>query len=212
MPGVPGRETALLDSPGVVTISFLQSFSVFASAVRPTGGNLMKLKSILAVGAVLLLAGSVAFATKAQPVETTREPGQIVFVCRNGVSMSVWSAAYFNRLASARGLRQRAIARAAIPSYTTVPLRMMFALAVDGFRLGGYRPHVVSPHDVENAERVVVVQSTDDTMLPPEVQAAVHESEVWQGFPPMRDHYFPSRSALRGKIEDLVERIAATSR
>ena len=172
----------------------------------------MKLKSILAVGAVLLLAGSVAFATKAQPVETTREPGQIVFVCRNGVSMSVWSAAYFNRLASARGLRQRAIARAAIPSYTTVPLRMMFALAVDGFRLGGYRPHVVSPHDVENAERVVVVQSTDDTMLPPEVQAAVHESEVWQGFPPMRDHYFPSRSALRGKIEDLVERIAATSR
>ncbi|HXC52491.1 MAG TPA: hypothetical protein VN634_16540 [Candidatus Limnocylindrales bacterium] len=137
---------------------------------------------------MLLLAASAAFATKAQPIEVARDSAQVVFVCRNGVSMSVWSAAYFNRLASARGLPERAIARAAIASYSAVPYRMMFALAVDGFRLDGYRPHVVSPEDVKDAERVVVVQSTDDTVLPTDVQAAVRNSEVWQGFPAMRDH------------------------
>ncbi|HEY2773780.1 MAG TPA: hypothetical protein VGK20_06985 [Candidatus Binatia bacterium] len=123
--------------------------------------------------------------------------------------MSVWSAAYFNRLASARGLRERATARAAIASFTDVPFRMVFALAVDGFRLDGYQPHVVSPEDVKGAERVIVVQGTDDTVLPRDVQVAAPESEVWQGFPAMRDHYFPAHAALRARVEDLVERIAA---
>lgn len=170
----------------------------------------MKLKSVLVIGLPLLLAGSVAFAMmRAQPIGEAGDPAQVVFVCRNGVSMSVWSAAYFNRLAAERGLRQRASARAAIPSYTDVPFRMVFALAVDGFRLDGYRPHVVSPEDVREAMRIVVVQGTDDTVLPPDVQATRRDSEVWQGFPAMRDRYFPSRAALRAKVEDLVERLAA---
>ena len=62
--------------------------------------------------------------------------------------MSVWSAAYFNRLAAARGLRERAIARAAVPSFSAVPFNMTFALAIDGFRLDGYRPQVISADDV----------------------------------------------------------------
>jgi hypothetical protein len=169
----------------------------------------MKLARISVIGVALLLAGSVAYGVKAQPVADESRAAQVVFVCRNGVSMSVWSAAYFNRLASERGLRERAVARAAIPSYTSVPFRMRFALAVDGFRLDGYRPQVVTPADVQGAEHVVVVRSTDDTALPQETQDKARDSEVWQGFPPMREHYFPSRAALRAKIEDLVERIAA---
>jgi len=124
----------------------------------------------------------------------------------------VWSAAYFNRLAAARGLRERAIARAAIPSYTTVPLRMVFALAVDGFRLDGYRPQVVSREDVRDAELVVVIQSSDDTELPSDAQAEVRDSDVWQGFPPMREQYFASRAALRERIDSLVERLASKDR
>jgi hypothetical protein len=65
--------------------------------------------------------------------------------------MSVWSAAYFNRLAAAHGLRERAIARAAVPSYSAVPLNMTFALAIDGFRLDGYRPEVISAEDARAA-------------------------------------------------------------
>ena len=119
--------------------------------------------------------------------------------------MSVWSAAYFNRLAAAHGLRERAIARAAIPSYSAVPLNMTFALAVDGFRLDGYRPQVVSADDVRAAEFVVAI----DTELPPEVRPSVPRTEVWQGFPPMREQYFPSRRALKARVEALVERLAA---
>jgi hypothetical protein len=170
----------------------------------------MKLKSVLIIGLPLLLAGSVAFGMmRAQPIEEAGDPARVVFVCRNGVSMSVWSAAYFNRLAAERGLRERAIARATISSYTDVPFSMAFALALDGYRLDGYRPHVVSPDDVRDAMQIVVVQGTDDTVLPPDVQAMHRDSEVWHGFPAMRDRYFPSRAALRARIEDLVERLAA---
>ena len=123
--------------------------------------------------------------------------------------MSLWSAAYFNRLAAVRGLRERAIARAATPSYTAVPLRMIFALAVDGFRLDGYRPQVISREDVHDVELVVLIKSTDDTELPPDVRAEVRHSDVWQGFPPMRERYFPSRAALRERIETLVTRLAS---
>ena len=123
--------------------------------------------------------------------------------------MSVWSVAYFNRLAAVRGLRERAIARAATPSYTAVPLRMIFALAVDGFRLDGYRPQVISREDVRDVELVVLIKSTDDTELPPDVRAEVHHSDVWQAFPPMRERYFPSRAALRKRIETLVTRLAS---
>jgi protein-tyrosine-phosphatase len=169
----------------------------------------VKLRTVSLIIAVLLLVGAITLAVKAQPIGNVRDRAPIVFVCKNGVSMSVWSAAYFNRLASARGLRERAVARAAIPSYTAVPLRMIFALAVDGFRLDGYRPQVVSREDVDDAELVVVIQSTDDTELPPDARAEVRDREIWQGFPPMRERYFPARAALRKRIETLVERLAS---
>jgi protein-tyrosine-phosphatase len=169
----------------------------------------MKFTSVLVVSAAFLFTATVVLATRAEPIGEARDGTPIVFVCRNGVSMSVWSAAYFNRLASRRGLRERAIARATIPSYTEVPFRMIFALAVDGFRLDGYRPQVVSAEEVQSAELVVVIQSTDGTELPPGARPEVQESEVWQGFPPMREQYFSSRAALRERIEALVERIAS---
>jgi len=86
-----------------------------------------------------------------------------------------------------------------------VPFRMIFALAVDGFRLDGYRPHVI---DAEDARRAALIVSIDDAVLPPEAQATVSRRETWQGFPPMREHYFPSRAALKVRVEDLVDRIA----
>jgi hypothetical protein len=128
----------------------------------------------------------------------------IVFVCRNGVAMSVWSAAHFNRLAAERGLRERAVARASLPTYSEVPLRMVLALALDGYRLGSYRPHVVSAEDARDAKLVVLI----DTLLPPGVPGDDAATERWDGFPPMREQYFPSRSALRERVEGLVARLA----
>jgi hypothetical protein len=33
-------------------------------------------------------------------------------------------------------------------------------------------------------------------------------TEVWAGFPPMRERYFASRTVLKAKVEALVERLA----
>jgi hypothetical protein len=160
----------------------------------------------MSIALVLVLVIGVAFASGSDPVQDPRRPAPVVFVCLNGVAMSVWSAAYFNRLAAEHGLRERAVARAAIPSFREVPLRMRFALALDGFRLDGYRPQVIDAADAQGAELVVVI----DTELPQEaVVPDAARSELWQGFPPMREQYFTSRAALEQRVELLVERLAA---
>jgi protein-tyrosine-phosphatase len=153
---------------------------------------------------VVVIGGAIGFVVRAEPIREVRAPAPIVFVCRNGVAMSVWSAAYFNRLAAARNLRERAIARASIPSFTAVPFRMAVALAIDGFRLDGYRPRVISADDVRSAELIVNI----DTELPREALASAPSAEIWAGFPPMREQYFASRRVLKARIEALVERLA----
>lgn len=164
----------------------------------------MRIKPALMFSVAALVVGYVTFTVGADVVGNGRAPAPIVFVCRNGVAMSVWSAAYFNRLAAARGLRERAVARAAIPSFREVPLSMVFALAIDGFRLDGYRPKVVDAGDARGAELIVAI----DTELPPQAVARDASIEVWQGFPPMREQYFPARAALEKRVEALVERLA----
>jgi protein-tyrosine-phosphatase len=159
----------------------------------------------LTVAGLLLLGAVIALVVRAEPIAEGRAPAPVVFVCRNGVAMSVWSAAYFNRLAAARDLRERAISRASIPGFAEVPFRMTVALALDGFRLDGYRPRVISTDDTSGADLVVAI----DTELPQEVRSSAATTEVWQGFPPMREQYFASRKVLKAKIEALVERLAA---
>jgi len=167
----------------------------------------MNAASAAKLGGALLLGSVVAFLVGAKPIPAVTEPAPVVFVCRNGVAMSVWSAAYFNRLAEARGLRERAISRAAVPSYRAVPLNMTVALALDGFRLAAYRPAVIPGGDAPAAEIIVAI----DTELPEGVRPRAAMTEVWQGFPPMREQYLPSRAALQTRVEALVERLAAAT-
>jgi hypothetical protein len=154
--------------------------------------------------ALILLGGVMAFVMTADRIGDVRSPAPIVFVCRNGVAMSLWSAAYFNRLAGARRLAQRAIARASIPSFDEVPLNMVFALTVDRFRLDGFRPRVVSDDEIRRAELVVAIEE-----LPRGIDPEHSVIEVWDGFPPMREKYFASRRVLKARVEALVERLAA---
>ena len=157
--------------------------------------------SLVLACAVLVQA---CFAPAGTPMPDARDGAPVVFVCRNGVAMSVWAAAHFNRLAAERGLDDMAVARAALPSFREVPLRMVLALALDGYRLAGYRPQVVSADEARNAKLVVLI----DTVLPPEARADDLVIERWDGFPPMREDYFPSRAALGVRVEALVARLA----
>ena len=168
----------------------------------------MRIVRSLALGSAALVVAALALGSRGDPVASVRSPAPVVFVCRNGVAMSVWSAAYFNRLAAERGLRERAVSRAALPSYREVPLRMRVALALEGYRLDGYRPRVISAADARAAELVVSI----DTELPPAVSVRDGSLERWQGFPPMREQYLPSRAALAERVEALVARLAAGRR
>src|SRR5688572_23522502 len=104
--------------------------------------------------ALLALGALVAWLSPASYLD--RVPSPIVFVCDNGVSMSVWSALTFNKLATERGLPVRASSRAAAPNYTDVPLRMRFALLLDGYGLRDYRPEVISAADLRQAQRLIL--------------------------------------------------------
>jgi hypothetical protein len=135
------------------------------------------------------------------------EHASIVFVCQNGVAMSVWSALTFNRLAAERGLQVRAISRSAAPTFTHVPLRMKLALALDGYRVGDYMPEVISAGDVHGASRVILIS----TELPQSASGAGAAIEEWDGFPPMREQYFESRAALLTRVEELVARLTTSA-
>ena len=168
-------------------------------------------RHVLPVGiAALALAGLTAAphgdSDPPRQLTAAGEPASIVFVCQNGVAMSVWSARTFDRIAAKRGLPFRGIARASAATFTRVPLRMQFALWLDGYRVGGYEPHVISAADVRNAQRVILI----DTELPPAAFAPGVAIETWAGFPPMREKYFASRAALQTRVEELVERLAAS--
>lgn len=161
-----------------------------------------------AAGALLVLTGASLLPEGPSTEERAvgAEHPSIVFVCQNGVAMSVWSALIFDRLAAESGLPLRAVSRASMATYTRVPLRMRLALALDGLRTGGYRPQVISAADVRQAERVILI----DTELPPSASDPGAAIETWSGFPPMREQYFASRAALRTRVEALVARLAAS--
>ena len=49
---------------------------------------------IAALAAAALVGGAIAFVLRAEPITEVRAPAPVVFVCRNGVAMSVWAAAF----------------------------------------------------------------------------------------------------------------------
>ena len=167
-------------------------------------------RHVLPVGiAALALAGLTAALDRDSDAasELSGERASIVFVCQNGVAMSVWSALIFDRLAAERGLSVRAASRASAATFTHVPLRMKVALTFDRLWVGDYRPQVVSAADLAGAQRVILI----DTELPRPLSAEGAAIERWSGFPPMREQYFASRAALRTRVEELVARLAASA-
>ena len=168
----------------------------------------MRLGIPLTIASIALFIGAgYALVLRLRPSEGAPESGEarVVFVCQNGVAMSVWSALTFDRLAAERGLPIRAISRASAATFTEVPLRMRFALALEGYGVGGYRPQVVSAMDVRAASRVILI----DTDLPASASLPGVAIERWGGFPPMREKYFESRAELRTRVEALVARLAS---
>jgi hypothetical protein len=91
----------------------------------------MKPRSLVPIAAFALIALAGLAAERdpdsGSPTGLAGDPAPIVFVCQNGIAMSVWSALIFDRLAVERGL-------------------------FDRLWVGDYRPQVVSAEDIGSAQ------------------------------------------------------------
>ena len=163
-------------------------------------------KRVLWLFVIILGAATAVLLARSEPsrLPEARE-ASLLFVCQNGVAMSVWSALTFNRMAAERGLQTRATSRAAAATFTAIPAQMRFALLLEGYRLAGFQPRVVDAADFEKMQRVVLI----DTQLPATISTSDVRVERWGDFPPMREKYWASRSALDTKVKALVARVAS---
>lgn len=130
------------------------------------------------------------------------EPGRprVLFVCLHGAAKSVIGAAYFRRLAAARGLAVDAVAAGTEPEPALAPAAVA-GLAADGMRPPLGRPRAVTLYDLDRATRVV---SFGCDITPAKGQRV----DRWE-VPAVSDGYGVARDWIAARVERLVEELAA---
>jgi protein-tyrosine-phosphatase len=128
----------------------------------------------------------------------------ILFVCEHGVGRSPIAAAWFNRLATARGLPHRAQFRGTDPDATIPPI-VREGLTRDGFDVSALVPARVTDEDLRRADRIVVF----GCLLPGRDAVESKVIDV-NGIPGPGEGYEQARDAIRKRVERLVDQLAAT--
>src|SRR6476469_179733 len=86
--------------------------------------------------------------------EIMPKDGLVVFVCEHGAAKSILAATYFNKLASARKLHLRAIARGTNPDPELSP-KTIEGLHRDGLAPAELAPQKLTLADLESAEQII---------------------------------------------------------
>jgi arsenate reductase (thioredoxin) len=133
--------------------------------------------------------------------------GQIVFVCEHGKVKSLMAAAYFNQLATQRGLPWRAVSRGSAPDSTTVPVPIAALLRAEGVDVSDFRPAKIDGTDIAGAARIVAI----GTDLPEDVHADPVRIEHWNDVPAVSTSYEAARVSLKAHIAELLERLSRQS-
>jgi arsenate reductase len=123
---------------------------------------------------------------------------KVVFVCLHGSAKSVLAAADFEKLAAERGIAALAVARGLEPD-AEVPQPVQDALAMDGLRMGGYRPQLIDVADLADAWRTV----TFGCDLPFAVPAGAG-IERWDDVPAVSEDLALARQVIGRHLERLV--------
>jgi protein-tyrosine-phosphatase len=121
-----------------------------------------------------------------------------VFVCPHGAAKSVIAAAYFNRLAAARGLQAHAIALGTDPD-PMVAAPVAAALLAEGLDVRTHRPRAVTPEDLATASRVVSMGADLGDGLPRGL-AVVR----WDDVPPPSQDLAGARAVIAARIAELI--------
>jgi arsenate reductase len=83
-------------------------------------------------------------------------PPAVVFVCEHGAAKSLIAAAYFNKLATERGLPVRATFRGVDPQ-DALSVRAVAGLKADGIAIPDQRPTAIGSDDVASATHIFAI-------------------------------------------------------
>ena len=135
--------------------------------------------------------------------QTDNRAGQerIVFVCEHGAAKSVIAAAYFNKLAAERGLRERAIYRGASPQ-AELSVATLKGLRDDGLTVPTSKPGPITSDDVTSATRIFAIGCTLPTHA-----ASSGKAESWADVPEVSDGYAASRDVIKRHVERLIDQL-----
>jgi len=121
----------------------------------------------------------------------------IIFVCEHGAAKSIIAAAYFNKLASERGLEFVALARGTQPDAEFSP-KTITGLQKDGLAPTETTPQKLSFQEVEVARRVIAFCEL------PEAYQQKTVIERWEDVPPVSEDYTKARDAIINHLSHLV--------
>lgn len=124
----------------------------------------------------------------------------IVFVCEHGAAKSILAAAYFNRVAKARGLDLQAVARGTNPDNELSP-QVIKGLLRDGLTPTEPTPQKLTPADMQSAQRLITFCE-----LPVEYQQQ-DIVERWDDIPPVSQNYETARAAIVKRLNYFVNQI-----
>jgi arsenate reductase (thioredoxin) len=126
-------------------------------------------------------------------------PRTVVFVCEHGAAKSVIAAAWFNRLAAARGVAVRAVARGADPQ-PSPSAATVAGLEADGLAPPPPRARPLTGADARSAARIIAFDCDAEGMRP---LAAM--DDCWNGVPAVGAGYGAAREAIRARVASLVD-------
>jgi arsenate reductase (thioredoxin) len=129
------------------------------------------------------------------------DQSSIVFVCEHGAAKSLIATAYFNKLASERGMAVRATFRGVSPQ-EALSVRAVEGLRADGVPIPEGKPTAIADDDVAGATHIFAI----GCVLPGKA-AGSGKAADWtdvpddQGYGPMRDAIVAHVRALLDDVQ-----------
>ena len=129
----------------------------------------------------------------------------VLFVCQHGAAKSIIAARYLTELAQARGLAVTASAAGVEPD-DVIPPHVIAGLEADGLDLQQEAPQRATRELLDNAG-IVVSFACDLSALTDDPERIVQ----WTGVPAVSDGYDPARTAILGRLRDMLDEVDAQS-
>jgi len=134
-------------------------------------------------------------------IQSAAPSPSVIFVCEHGAAKSVIATAYFNKLATERGLPYRAAFRGTTPQ-DDLSVRAVEGLKADGVAIPSGKPTAISEADVSGATHIFAIGCTL-----PATAAKSAKARDWtdvpgdQGYAPMRDAIVRHVTALLDELQ-----------